>query len=125
MTTTTRLSLYKLFRPSTIWVNLTVSEYRQILHWLELHKSRTSRRNAADNLHDTFLWFPTIVEEGVWVPAGHMSRLFDQIEARTPTNAAVHPSLALRQSLQRIRDTLTGAHIFDLRIAATGRAVGQ
>jgi hypothetical protein len=125
MSTNTRLSLYKLFLSSTIWGKLTHTERRRILYWLELHKSNTSRRNAADNLYETFVWFPTTEEGDVWVPLGHLTRLLDHIDARTPSNAATHPNLTLRRSLRRTLETCTGPYILGLRVAALNEQAAQ
>lgn len=122
----TRLSLYKLLLETTIWVEISPAEYRRILRWLEQNRSQTSRRNAVDNLFETFVWFPTLADGRVWIPLGHLTRLFVQIEERTPAFASEqHPNVVMRDSLQRNRAELNGGQILDLRLAQITREAGQ
>ena len=125
MTTNTRLSLYKLFLDTTIWVALTPSEYEQSIAWLEHYKSATDGRNALDNLYETFIWFPTADAGQVWVPLGHLVRLLDQLDARVPTNAVTHPNLTLRERLRGHRDTTNGREILAVRLSALFQQVPQ
>ena len=125
MTTNTRLSLYKLFLGTTIWVALTPSEYEQSIAWLEHYKSANDSRNVVDNLYETFIWFPTTDEGQVWVPLGHLTRLIDQIDARVPTNAVNHPNLTLRERLRRHRETTNGQEILAVRLSTIFPQVPQ
>lgn len=49
----TRLSLYKLFLPTTVWVAMTADEVRRVRHWLRTNCSRTVRRNAVNDLRES------------------------------------------------------------------------
>jgi hypothetical protein len=112
----TRLSLYKLMLRTTVWVALTNTEYRRILAWLEQHGSNTSRPNEVDKLLQTFLWFPTREGENVYVPLGHMTRLFVQVEDRIPASATgSHANVQFRNGLVRARGELTGDRIMMIR----------
>lgn len=122
----TRLSLYKLLLPTTVWVAITPAEYARILAWLERHRSSTSRRNAVDNLYETFLWFPSREGDRIYVPLGHMSRLFAQVEERIPKFAASdHPSVRFRDSLRGPRGELTGHRVMLLRSSIAVEGTGQ
>jgi len=119
--TNTRLSLYKLFQPSTIWVAVSNGERARILDWLCRNRSNTARRNAVDDLYETFVWFPTADGDRVFVPLGHMTRLYAQIDDRIPANAGEnHPNVVFRASLLGYRDQTSGDHILLLRLDNLG-----
>jgi hypothetical protein len=121
MTTNTRLSLYKLFNATTVWVEVSSNEYTRILNWLERHRSNTSRRNAVDNLLETFVWFPTFDGHHLFVPLGHLTRLLAQVDERIPVYASDnHPQVEFRESLQRHREQTNGQHIWAIRMAEAG-----
>ena len=125
MTTNTRLSLYKLFRATTVWVSLSEATYDHILEWLDRHKSAPDNRNAVNDLYETLIWFPTAYAGRVWVPLGHIVRMLDQLELRTPANAVVHPNITLGRSLRGHEGTLTGTDVLAIRVAAISRRRGQ
>jgi len=119
MTQATRLSLYKLFLPTTPWVDLSLQEHDDISTWISDHRSRTSRRNAIDNLHDTFNWFATQEGNHWWVALGHLNRLSDQIDARIPARASVnHSNVVFRESLRRHRIEIDGSAVLAIRLSA-------
>lgn len=125
MTTTTRLSLYKLFLETTVWVSLSEETCNHALEWLDGRKSESSRRNAVNDLYETFVWFPTPHAGRVWVPLGHLTRMLDQLELRTPANAAVHPNITLGQSLRGHAGTLTGTQVLSIRLTTIFGRRGQ
>lgn len=101
---------------TTTWVGLSTTEYRRILTWLEQNGSRTSRLNEVDKLHQTFLWFPTRDGSVIYVPLGHMTRLFVQVEDRIPASATGnHINVQFRNGLIRTRGELTGDRIRMIR----------
>lgn len=119
MQTNTRLSLYKLLLQSTIWEAISEEEYFRIIEWLLDRFGRSERRGAIPNLLDTFLWFPTIEDERIWVPVGHLNRLRDQVLLRVPRHASDnHPNVRLLERLQRHRDECNGSDILALRLSA-------
>lgn len=115
----TRLSLYKLFLPTTVWVAMTADEVRRVRHWLRTNCSRTARRNAVNDLRESYVWFPTTVGSDVYVPLGHLTRLFAQIDERIPALAGTeHPNVCFKDSLRRSREELSGDQILLVRLAA-------
>lgn len=117
--TATRLSLYKLSLVTTNWVELSASEYNEIIIWLDNYVSRTSKPNNINRLFDTFTWFPTWDGSRFWVPLGHLNRLFEQIDARIPAGASVdHHNLSFRERLSGQRSERNGAEVSALRVAS-------
>ena len=115
----TRLSLYKLFLPTTVWVAMTPDELGRVRSWLCANRSRTARRNAVDDLWESYVWFPTTVGSEVYVPLGHLTRVFAQIDERTPDLAAPqHPNVLFKNSLLRSRNELSGDQVLLVRLAS-------
>ncbi|VXB68570.1 hypothetical protein BREVUG8_30062 [Brevundimonas sp. G8] len=125
MMTTTRLSLYKLFLETTVWVSLPPETCDHALDWLDCHKAEPANRNSVNDLYETFVWFPTPHEGRVWVPLGHLTRMLGQLELRTPANAVVHPNITLGQNLRGHAGTLTGTQVLSIRLATIFGRRGQ
>lgn len=114
-TTSTRLSLYKLFLHDTPWVSISGAEHRQLLDWLASKRSRTQTRNQYDSLFETFVWFPTDREGICLVPLGHLTRIErlampgGRVPVRNP------PPLIIRD--RGSRASVPGTEILQIRLS--------
>jgi hypothetical protein len=116
MTINTKLSLYKLFRTSTIWALFTSNEYAMIMEWLIQHSYLTEKRTSLDNLFDTFDWFRVREGDRVWVTLGHITRLRKEIDARFPRQRFDGSNGTIRALLNISRNSLNGTQILAIKI---------
>lgn len=117
-TAATRLSLFKLFLPTTDWVSISRAEHLDLLAWLRDKRSQTGRRNAYDALFETFIWFPT-GEAHVLVPLGHLTRARRQaMPSGNPPRAGRYvPSVLLNWGW---RQPTPGDEVLRVRLALLG-----
>lgn len=111
------VSLYTLFLPSTFHVALSSDEVSFMILWLEDHKSRTVNRNLNDKALERLEWFFTKAGGLTYLPARHLNRFYEQVEAnaggvdclREPVAATVRRMKTIQRrrlpgdEIQRIR----------------------
>lgn len=115
----TRISLYKLFLRTTEWASVSRVEYLEILRWLYMRRSRSSRRNQFDSLYETFVWFPTEADGPVFVPLGHLTRAR---KAAMPKGYLPRGSTAPAVVVDwGYRTSIPGDQILEMRLAQINR----
>lgn len=115
MTTNTKLSLYKLLLAPTTWVHITPNEFEMIMGWLTRHSYTTEKRTTLENLFDTFLWFPVLDGDRVWVALGHITRLQKEIDARFSRHRLDESDGAICSLLSVSRNHLSGTEILQIK----------
>lgn len=122
----TRLSLYRLFLGATQYVEVSFGEYSRIMAWMANNKSRTTRRNAVDNLYETFVWFPAFQSDRCFVPLGHSTRLLKQVEQRIGARATHdHPNVVFQLWLGDFRPALNGSQVLEIKLRQIREIIGH
>lgn len=89
-----------------------------MLRWLKVHKSRTLNRNPNDLALERLGWFFTKTGGLVYIPARHLNRFYEQVEANAGGADCLQEPVAstIRRMKMVQRSRLPGNEIQRIRL---------
>ena len=89
-----------------------------MMRWLEAHKSRTLKRNMNDMALERLGWFFTKTGGLVYIPARHLNRFYEQVEANAGgADCLKEPVVSIIRRMKTVqRSRLRGNEIQRIRL---------
>jgi len=121
MSKSTRFSLYKILLPGAVWIQVSTSEYSQMLRWLlQRPRSVDGELTPAGEGVDRLLWFSVEWGEHIAIPERHFYRFREIVDGGDADSVSFEDEQMLTALYAPERSRVTGEEVYARLLSAAG-----